>query len=350
MTICLCMIVRNEARCVGRCLESAKPLIDSWLVVDTGSTDGTQEIVRRVMDGKPGDLVERPWVDFGTNRTELATLARGKANYLLLLDADMEVSVHGFDKSKLDRDVYLVRYEGDLDYAQKLLIRGDLHFSYVGVTHEYLASPDAKNEAELQGLTVIHHGDGSSTRTKFVRDEALLREHLVTHPDDARSVFYLAQSLKGLGRLGEAVEVCRRRAAMPGWDEEAWYSLYQAARLVDWMGAPQGDVLAAYFEAYNKDPKRAEPLYWLARRERLAGRYGAGMTFARAGLAVSYPKSILFVERDVYEWKLMDELSISTWWAGFREESARWCSRLLGNPKLPSGERERVGKNQAFGR
>ena len=161
-TICLCMIVKNEAHCVGRAIKSALPLIDSSLIIDTGSTDGTQDVAVHTLDeaGVPGRLVERPWVNFGHNRTELVEMARSKADYLLLLDADMEICLDGFEKDKLDRDVYLVRYEGDLDYAQKLLIRGDLHYSYVGVTHEYLTSPDAKNEAEVQGLRMIHHGDG----------------------------------------------------------------------------------------------------------------------------------------------------------------------------------------------
>jgi glycosyltransferase involved in cell wall biosynthesis len=349
MTICLCMIVKNEAHCVERAIKSALPITDSWLVIDTGSTDGTQKIIRKLLAGLPGELHEKPWVNFGHNRTELVELARGRADYLLLLDADMEIADYGFDPGKLDKDVYLIRYEGDLDYAQKLLIRGDLHYSYVGVTHEYLTSPDAKNEAELKNLRMIHHGDGSSTRTKFVRDEALLRRHVIVHPNDSRAMFYLAQSLKGTGKLDEAIRVYRMRAKMGGWQEEAWYALYQAARLLDQMSAPHGEVLAAYLEAYNKDPGRAEPLYWLARRERLAGRYGAATVFARAGLVLPYPKSILFVERDVYEWKLMDELAISTWWAGGREESARWCSRLLNSPTLPIGERARVRKNLEFG-
>ncbi|MGW8788902.1 glycosyltransferase, partial [Heyndrickxia sporothermodurans] len=43
-TICLSMIVKNEASVIRRCLDSVRPLIDTWVIIDTGSTDGTQDI------------------------------------------------------------------------------------------------------------------------------------------------------------------------------------------------------------------------------------------------------------------------------------------------------------------
>jgi len=65
-SVCLSMIVKNEAPVIRRCLASVHPILSHWLIVDTGSTDGTQAIVREAMAGLPGELVERPWVDFAT--------------------------------------------------------------------------------------------------------------------------------------------------------------------------------------------------------------------------------------------------------------------------------------------
>ena len=50
-TLCLCMIVKNEAPVIRRCLDSVRSLIDYWVIVDTGSTDGTQDIVCNVLGG-----------------------------------------------------------------------------------------------------------------------------------------------------------------------------------------------------------------------------------------------------------------------------------------------------------
>jgi len=69
------MIVRNEAHVIRRCLDSVMPLIDTWVIVDTGSTDGTQKIVREHLAAIPGELLERPWVNFAHNRTEAVVLA-----------------------------------------------------------------------------------------------------------------------------------------------------------------------------------------------------------------------------------------------------------------------------------
>ena len=76
MRICLNMIVKNESRVIERCLRSAKPFIHSWAISDTGSTDGTQDIIRRVMADVPGELIERPWVDFAHNRNQALELAK----------------------------------------------------------------------------------------------------------------------------------------------------------------------------------------------------------------------------------------------------------------------------------
>ena len=54
MRICLNMIVKDESQVIERCLRSVKPFIHAWAISDTGSTDGTQDIIRRVMADEIG--------------------------------------------------------------------------------------------------------------------------------------------------------------------------------------------------------------------------------------------------------------------------------------------------------
>ena len=72
------MIVRNEAHIVERVLDAVAPYISSWVIVDTGSDDGAEDLVKRHMAGLgiPGALHERPWRNFGHNSTEAITLHR----------------------------------------------------------------------------------------------------------------------------------------------------------------------------------------------------------------------------------------------------------------------------------
>ena len=74
----LCMIVKNESHVILECLNSVYKLIDYWVVVDTGSTDGTQDIIKKFFEEKgiPGELHEREWRGFGKSRTEALSLQR----------------------------------------------------------------------------------------------------------------------------------------------------------------------------------------------------------------------------------------------------------------------------------
>ena len=87
-TICLTMIVKNESEVIRRCIDSVRNYINYWVIVDTGSTDGTQELIKEIMNEYdiPGELHERPWVDFGHNRTESLQYAKDKCDYRLIID------------------------------------------------------------------------------------------------------------------------------------------------------------------------------------------------------------------------------------------------------------------------
>src|SRR5712691_10750880 len=102
-TIGLCMIVKDEAALIRRCLDSAQALIDYVLIVDTGSTDGTQAVVWNYLSdtGLPGLVADEPWRDFAYNRTLALRRMRvdmPSVDYALMLDADdFLVLDDGFD-------------------------------------------------------------------------------------------------------------------------------------------------------------------------------------------------------------------------------------------------------------
>ena len=114
-TIGLCMIVRDEAAVILRCLNSVRPLLDAVVIEDTGSTDGTQDLIRDWLarTGLPGEVYNRPWRDFASNRSSALTRLRLRTeiDYALIIDADdvleiaPDLDLAAF-KRGLDRDLY----------------------------------------------------------------------------------------------------------------------------------------------------------------------------------------------------------------------------------------------------
>jgi glycosyltransferase involved in cell wall biosynthesis len=146
------MIVRDESHILREALDSAARYIDYWVIVDTGSTDDTRDVVRTWMAarGVPGDLHERPWRDFGSNRTEALELCAGRGDYAFVLDAD-DLVVGDLNLTRLVADSYLLRYGPDVCYWRKQLFRIGLRWRYVGAVHEYPACDDPYTEARLDG-------------------------------------------------------------------------------------------------------------------------------------------------------------------------------------------------------
>src|SRR3990167_5630563 len=86
--LCLTAIVKDEAHCIARTLESVRGVIDCFAILDTGSTDGTQAIVRNAPRGLPGALCEEPFVDFATSRNRALELAGTDPVFTLMVSAD----------------------------------------------------------------------------------------------------------------------------------------------------------------------------------------------------------------------------------------------------------------------
>jgi glycosyltransferase involved in cell wall biosynthesis len=355
-TICLNMIVKNEAPVIRRCLESVRPLIDTWVIVDTGSTDGTQDVIRDVYSDLPGELHERPWKGYDGSRTEAIELARASADYLLFIDADDLVEMEpGFRMPKLTLDAYRVALRnGPLTHWREALVSTRLPWRYVGVLHEYIDCGSKYSLGTLEGANIRTVGGGArqreeGLREKYLRDAEILQQGLIKEPDNARYAFYLAQSWRDADEPEKALEAYDRRAEMGGWDQEVFCARLYAARLADKLERSPAEVMDRYLRAHEGRPSRAEALGELARLCRQDGeRWPLAYLFARQAVRIPYPSDILFVEFGWYEWRALDELAVSAYWVGEYQESKRCCERLLNGGKLPAEHRERVTENLEF--
>lgn len=347
------MIVRNESAILERCLRSVLPYLSCYVVCDTGSSDDTVALTQRVLGHLPGSVPNVPFENFSQARNAALDLARQSElefDYLLLIDADMELVVA--DPSfpeRLSHPGYLLRQvAGDLAYDNVRLLARHAAARYVGPTHEYLSL-----EGPLGRLTQVHmldHACGSSRAEKLNRDLSLLQAALEQQPDDTRSWFYLAQTLREAGRFEEAISAYQRRIELGGWEEEVWYSRWMIARCRQAMGNLESFV-SECLSAYQQRPTRAEPLHSLAQYYGQQRQYELSALFAEAGLSVPRPDDMLFVEEHVYRYSLRHELSISAYYCSSplrKVQSRRLTEQLALERSVPSWTREVARRNWSY--
>jgi glycosyltransferase involved in cell wall biosynthesis len=332
----------------------------SWVIVDTGSTDGTQDLIRNHMAGLgiPGELYERPWRNFGHNRTEALHLAQGHGDYIWVIDADDTVS-GTLDFTRLDADYYELRHRSSYGtFWRPQVFRDGLRVRYAGVVHEYVESDDPIVATRLEGEYYIHSrrlGARNLDPQKYARDRDLLLAEVDRNPEDTRSVFYLAQSYCDLaitqGDPADYVNARKwyeRRAEMGGWEEEVYYAKYTIADIVlPNLGAGWPEVQDAYLRAWEVRPSRAEPLHAIAKRYRLDERYRLGYLFAKCAAEIPFPEQdLLFVSADVYAWRATDEQAVCASWIGRHAEAFALNRRMLAQPDLPDEDRQRISGNR----
>lgn len=354
-SICLVMIVKNEAHVIRRCLDSLRPLVDRWLIVDTGSGDGTQDVVRAHLADLPGELVERPWVGFGHNRSEALRLAAPRADYLFVMDADDVMAFpDGWQRPALDADAYEVEIRHDEVIHRRIaLVRAALPWRYEGVLHEYLACDRPFTTAVLPGARMTIVGGGARSlqgqQQKALRDAATLEAALQREPANSRYAFYLARTWLDAGKHEAALQAFDRRTVMGGFDQEVYLSMLSGARLAARLGRPYAEVLNRFLRAWDFRPARHE-----AAGECMAWLRGAGPRWQLAYLlgreAAALPPSddVLFVEPDWHAWRCLDEFAIAAYWSGHFEESRAAARTLLAGDALPAAHRARVQANLEF--
>ena len=332
-TVCLNMIVKDESPVIRRCLASVKHLIDYWVIVDTGSSDGTQSFIRDFLKEIPGVLHELPWVNFGHNRNEALNLAKDKGDYLLFIDADEFLVIENdFTFSELTADVYFVLTRSDLEsFYRQLFVATQIDWRWNGALHETLSSSQIKNGMILQGITnvVTHEGHRSKDSNKYLKDSVLLEEMLADDSTNERILFYLAITYADAQNYELALKTFEKRAAMGGDPEQKFYSLLSIALLQEAMHLDSELFMRSYDQAFQFRPTRAEPLYYMARYYMSIQAYLLGYLLSQHALTIPRPCDQGNVKISIYDYELLVQFAEASFALGRIEEACNTYQQLI---------------------
>ena len=351
------MIVRDAADFIAETLQLALPHIDTWMIIDTGSVDDTRHVVQQFFEthGVPGSLVERPWIGFSHNRTEALQLVSGVADFALMLDADdLIIGSPRIRESIASRNhpSYLVQFGTTYVFWRPAIFDLSYQWEFRGAVHEYAVC--LNSDASQGYIDGDYHfvyrslGGRSKDPQRFERDIEALEVELQTDPTNSRTVFYLGQSNRDAGLFEKAIFYYKMRTEMDGWIEEKYVAALELARLLEKSDVNTEEVVAAYELAHTVRPIRAEALYGLARFHRLAERWAEGHETASRIQHIEKPNDLLFVEPEIYSWKIADETALCAFYLQDFTQSLSIYDQLLWNPALPLDERDRILSNKAF--
>jgi hypothetical protein len=329
----LTMILKDEAATIAKTLRSVKPYIDRWVILDTGSTDATREIVRTALADIPGEIHEAPFVDFATTRNLGLDLCGKVSEWIIYLDADDDLQngegLRDFLKNacagKEDAFGVNVRVPNAL-FPSTRIIRSTSGYRFFGVVHEVLMHPSGSTPSRIVPDLVIDHRDGpdqgAKTRKRWERDVDLLDNDFKT-TGSHRSAFYHAMTLYWLQRYPEAVVSFTRRIALGGWAPEVFCSLLNKARALQGALTPPEEWLPVFLQAHSFDPSRAEPLWDIAEWYSFKDDHALTYLYARRAFEMPKPPGALFLEEPVYDWRAARLVGWHAWYLGEYEVGER---------------------------
>lgn len=272
-TLCLNMIVKDEAHCIVETLTQlcSKLQFDYWVISDTGSTDNTQELIKTFFQGKiEGELHEDPWVDFGHNRSLALSRAHNKTDYLWIFDADDSIVGNLVLPDQLDYDSYSIQFGSVIKHARALLVNNRKPWRFLGVLHEYLQCSEPIRGTTLKGDYYIvsgRHGNRSKDPQKYKKDALLLQSayevaHSNKDPIFNRYSFYCANSFRDAGDDAQAIHWYKHTLTLDNWDQEKYVCCLNLYKLhVKQNTEEQG--IYYLLEAYKHDKTRVEGMYHL---------------------------------------------------------------------------------------
>lgn len=385
--LALNFICKNESHVIERMLNSAKYITDLIVVNDTGSTDGTQEIIKKfgIDNNIPTYVFERAFDDFEKSRNHAMDQLRNVVAELgwdsdkvhgYWFDCDEELVIDtNFDKNQFTADLYMIdTYIGQMKYTRNTFFKVSKALRWYGPVHEFIMSDDKNITSGLATNILVNVSmDGASWQgkvsEKYLAHSHTLEKYINENRQDPRWIFYTAQSYHDAAssqskeendeRLRRSLKYYKERTErMDGYVEEIYYSHFRMGTVMRNLETPWNLNLQQCLKAYAVDPARGESIktiidYYLQVSEwNLAYLYTkfAYETFHGKN---PYPNRLLFVDEALYVWKFAESHAAACFYTGRQDEAKKTFTEVINasktNPKSFTQEDiNKINQNMQF--
>jgi len=366
--LALNFICKDESPVIENMLESAKGIVDLIVANDTGSTDGTQQIIKNFGEkyGIPTYVFERPFDDFESSRNHAMQKLRETVKELgwnpeqvhgFWFDCDETLVIDPkFSKSQFTKDLYMINtYIGQMKYTRNTFFKVSKPFRWYGPVHEFIVC-DEQNITS--GLAENIHVDVKMTGNSWMGDIAekyashsyKLEAYINKNRQDPRWIFYTAQSWHDSAsikdnkeendeRLRRSIKYYRERVSRAdGYAEEIYYSQYRVGTIMRILEEPWHLTMMELLKAYQIDPMRGESIKVIIDHYLQMGDWHMAYLYSKFAKTTfhgknPYPTRLLFVDEATYVWKFAEAHAAAAFYTGRMDEAKQTYQEIVNITK-----------------
>lgn len=350
--ICLAMVAHNNRATIQPCLESLRPLIDAYVIIDTGSTDGTKACIMECLKDLEGEIYDRSESSCCLNRNEALSLAQRQREYVLWMSPDEQFVYDASWKApELSKDVYCIRCEiqGE-ETLRRRILKSSLPWRWNKAMHQYLSCDVFVTSDVVENCILKAFETAVQEKAEYHTYIALLQKTIQTHPYPTKAIFCLAQTYGLIGDFEKALQWFTQLQNVAQDPQMVFWALLQIANLQELLSYPSQQVIESYARSHRYRPHRVEPVYNLARLYNKQGRYDLAYDciFQHSKIVQPGQPDVVRIVKWIDDYGLLFEKSICAYYVGHYQESLEACQSLLKKEALPENIRKQVLINMTF--